>query len=248
MSLAGLPSAVRERKNSFVSRGSDRVKGLVRTVSARTLMPRRSARKKSMTASREYYGSPSRAKSSSHLWCETLPEEDKERLLAMPRAELNRREAIHELVQGEETFVALLGHTIKVYQIPLLRVVPTVTPAQQQRIFANIDNLLTLHTQLRSSLQRARSEDGACPVGRILATWLPSCTEAYKIYCANQPKSKYVLSVLKRNRQFCELDETARDLPHSNKKNLAALLDAPRVRLQNYRLLLQRVLKVGGHG
>lgn len=244
LSLAGLPSTLRERTNSLVSRGKT-VRGMVRTVSARSLMVRRSARKKgNMTASREYFGSPGRAKSSSHLWCESLPEEDKERLAHMPRAELDRREAIHELVQGEDVFVTNLAHTINVYQKPLLHTVPGMTQAQLERIFANISVLFKLHEELNVCLQRSRRQDGDCPVGRILSQWLPGCAEAYKLYCANQPKSKYVLSVLKSNRRFREVDETARDLPQSNKKNLAALLDAPRVRLQNYRLLLQRILKV----
>lgn len=248
MSFAGVPSALRERTNSLVHSGSKRMSNIFRGVSKSSQSLRRSSRQpKAETASRGYFGEPKSqgSKINAHLWSDTV---SKEVVAELPKSELDRREAIHELLQGEEDFFKLMDLVVKAYKKPMVSL-NVITPAQQKRVFSNLqESLLPLHENLSKSLNTARTPDGICPVGQILSQWLPTCTEAYKEYCANQPKSKYLLSILRRNPNFVNVDRTATDIPLMQKKNLTALLDAPRVRLQNYKMFLRRIFKVGKGG
>lgn len=177
----------------------------------------------------------------SKLWSETFDVRLGATQPLSPK-EINRQEAIFELVQGEQDLVEDLKLAKKAYHDPMLKL-SIMTEEELNQIFGTLDSLIPLHEDLLSRLRDARKPDGSTEhVGHILTDWLP-CLSSYTPYCSNQVKAKALLDQKKQDRRVQDFLQRCIQSPFSRKLDLWNFLDIPRSRLVKYPLLLREILK-----
>eukprot|EP00049_Salpingoeca_infusionum_P002466 m.57217 g.57217 ORF g.57217 m.57217 type:complete len:568 (-) comp11593_c0_seq2:375-2078(-) len=223
-------SSMRERASSLVSPMKRGVKALTRS-----MKERKRADTCSQASAREFYGKPLRE--SDKTWCSTqIPET----LKALSKREINRQEAVYELVSGEKKYLHMLNMICGVHRKTLLGL-KIVTEEESHEIFGNLDDIKAASTDLDALLDANVDETGAANVGQAICDWFPRHADAFSQYCMHQAASKMCIAKLKSNKKFQHFIEMATDLRQAAMKDMSGLLDSPRVRLQNYRLMVQRI-------
>ncbi|KNC48483.1 uncharacterized protein AMSG_04932 [Thecamonas trahens ATCC 50062] len=158
-----------------------------------------------------------------------------------------RQEVMFEFVSSEVQFVTDLELLINVFAHPLRELPEVLESEMTASIFANVDDLLTLHTALLADLQaRQLSAPTVGAIADILVPHIRALAAAYSEYCGNHPRS---ISNLKRAclgrtgsklRRF--LDEVG-DLTPLRRLPLEGYLVKPVQRLCKYPLLLRELIK-----
>ncbi|XP_038604218.1 rho guanine nucleotide exchange factor 3-like [Tachyglossus aculeatus] len=176
---------------------------------------------------------------SCRLWTETFQRPAPEPLCDR---EVRRQEVIFELTTGEQQLVKDLTLVKKNYYEPM-QTLAILSETELQQIFGTLDDLIPLHQDLLSQLQRARQEDGTVSeAGRILLGWLPGL-RAYSSYCCNQVAAKVLLDHKKRARPVGNFLRLCQESNFSRRLDLWNFLDLPRSRLVKYPLLLRELLR-----
>ena len=86
-------------------------------------------------------------------------------------------QAIFELTTGEEQYVKDLVNLQRVFMKPM-RTLGYITAEEERRIFGNIEELATIHSELCAAFGSARETNGVACIGSIFLEWVRPHSEA----------------------------------------------------------------------
>ncbi|XP_071809005.1 rho guanine nucleotide exchange factor 3-like [Asterias amurensis] len=174
----------------------------------------------------------------STLWSETVNSNINE---GLTKRQIKRQEAIYELFRGELDMVDDLRLIMKTYR-DSMRSLSMLSEQELETIFGRLEDLQPLHQDLISELNKQRSADGTTDtVGKVLLDWLPTLTNVYTAYCANQLAAKVLLDEKRQDKKVHDFLERCLESPFSRRLDLWNFLDVPRRRLVKYTLLIQKI-------
>lgn len=197
--------------------------------------------------SRTYFGTPPKMSKGSQDWAGQASPSVVGR---MDKSEKKKQEAVFEITTGESKYVDGLNHIEAVYSKTMLTN-SFVTPAEHLSIFSNLPAIAKAHAELNGMFKRARTGEGIANMGEMVVDWFQQweLEKEYGIYCANLAYGKHVLRKViqkykvNKDGRFEAFLQATTTLEKSQRQMLQDMLDAPRRRLQNYKLLLVAVRK-----
>ncbi|KAL8604231.1 hypothetical protein ACOMHN_014799 [Nucella lapillus] len=162
-----------------------------------------------------------------------------------------RKETIYEIIETEINYGRDLRILKEEFYVPM-QTTGLLTPEQLDTVFTNLDDLLTVNTQLterlRSALHtaaKACDQDLSCV--NIGSIFIESSTMflAFENYCINQAQASASLEQLEREREllriFLQVSQT--DNSVLRRMHLKSFLMVPVQRIMKYPLLLNRLYK-----
>lgn len=158
--------------------------------------------------------------------------------------ERKRQEAIFELIMTESSYVHDLQMIIVEYVGPMSGL---VTPKQLRQIFANIDHIYMMNSNLLQDLEKLQTESDYMVngVGEIFIKHVHIFKKAYGEYCNNFGKSDKKLQKLRKENKKLGifLKEQMLNNPKSRHLDINAYLLLPMKRITSYGLMLKHILK-----
>lgn len=166
--------------------------------------------------------------------------------------EVERQNILHEVVQGEDLYMANLSVLQVLYRDGLMSAQPAVIPPKKIKqflndIFGKVDAVKQANEEhLLPFLKFRQQEQGPWITGfsDIFREWIRRAEKAYVAYAEAFPKATFLVrQEMERNMLFRNFLDQARNNKMSNKLSWDTFLKAPITRLQHYGLLLGTVLK-----
>ncbi|KAJ7252110.1 CNH domain-containing protein [Mycena haematopus] len=161
-------------------------------------------------------------------------------------AEKKRQEAINEVISTERDFGRDMEYLRRSW---IVRITATdITPAERRksiiRVFSNVQDVIKVNTKLRDALnKRQRANAVVEKIGDIFADAVPHF-ESFVIYAKNQRSREFRFRFEQgANPAFKAFVEATEQLPESRGLKLDKWLMRPTMRLAQYPLLLEAVLK-----
>ncbi|XP_076461495.1 intersectin-2-like [Babylonia areolata] len=162
-----------------------------------------------------------------------------------------RKETIYEIIETEINYGRDLRILKEEFYVPM-QTTGLLTPEQLDTVFVNLDDLLTVNTQLTERLRSAlHSAAKACDQDlncvNIGSIFVESSTMflAFEKYCVNQAQASASLEQLEREREllriFLQVSQT--DNSVLRRMHLKSFLMVPVQRIMKYPLLLNRLHK-----
>eukprot|EP00730_Choanoeca_flexa_P019457 TRINITY_DN9501_c0_g2_i4.p1 TRINITY_DN9501_c0_g2~~TRINITY_DN9501_c0_g2_i4.p1 ORF type:complete len:497 (+),score=145.20 TRINITY_DN9501_c0_g2_i4:264-1754(+) len=168
----------------------------------------------------------------------------------LSETEQKLRHIMAELIDGEIKLNNEMHHVLKIYvDSSLMQNGDTISQATRERIFVNYADLYTFSSELLDAWHAAsRTASGLPMLAAALVDWLPKVKQAYSLYCSQQRRAKHLLRRLLEEEWFADYDTRASRCHQAQGRTLMAMLDHPRNRLQQYKLLMERLAKASGSG
>ncbi|KAF2834967.1 hypothetical protein M501DRAFT_943033 [Patellaria atrata CBS 101060] len=167
------------------------------------------------------------------------------------KKEIERQNILHEIVQGEDSFMDSLNVLQVLYRDSLLRAQPPVIPPRKldgfiKDVFGKVDAVRKANEDhLLPQMKYRQQEQGPWLVGYsdIFREWIRKAKHAYIEYAAAYPSADFqIRQEADRNMLFRSFLDQTRGNKMSNKLGWDNYLKSPITRLQRYGLLLNAVL------
>jgi hypothetical protein len=142
-----------------------------------------------------------------------------------------------EIVSTEEVYVSGLDILVKVYYEPLLAADTIMSRTDVETIFANLNSIYQIHSQLLSDLQKCPKGDFKS-LSAAFVHFVPFL-KMYTEYVNNFDKAAKRLDKLENNSRVKAFFEEARKRPECQNLDLRSYLITPVQRLPRYELLLR---------
>ncbi|KAI0225781.1 hypothetical protein L0F63_006870 [Massospora cicadina] len=154
-------------------------------------------------------------------------------LADIPKEEVRRHEAVHELVATEKQYLHDLQLVLDVFYLPL-----ELQGEREllERLFSNLPELIVVNTMFLSHLESASVDE----VGGVFLDHAAALL-AYATYCGNHAAASRHLQ--RPSPHLAAFLEAAQELPQCRMLPLAAFLLQPVQRITRYPLLLNQILK-----
>lgn len=176
----------------------------------------------------------------------------KEDLEGTHKKEIERQNILHEIVQGEDSYMERLNLWRQLYRDRLLSAQPPVIPPKKLNrfindIFGKVDAVQKANEDhLLPQIKYRQQEQGPWIVGfsDIFREWIRKAKHAYIEYAAAFPFASFLVrQEADRNILFRSFLDEAQKNKMSNKLGWDTYLKGPIDRLQRYGLLIDTVLK-----
>lgn len=160
------------------------------------------------------------------------------------KKEIKLQEAIYTLYRTEVEYVQDLEMMVTAYAHPMLEL-EIVNQEEYGTIFKNIEELVSIHSNLVLRLQQVKSIDGTFgEVATPFLDWVPMMHHIYLRYCPNLVFAKELVEVKKSKPAFCEYLQKGRENELMRKIDFWTFLDSPRSRLMKYPILLKEIARL----
>lgn len=169
-----------------------------------------------------------------------------------PKKEVDRQHILHEIVTGEEDYMAQLDVVRVLYRDQLKAWAPPIIPPARingfvDKVFGKIDAVHQVNKEyLLAQLKYRQNEQGPWIVGfsDILRDWIRKAEQPYMEFCAAFPLAQLAIrKEASRNVLFAQFLEHVQRHKRSARLGWDTFLKAPITRLQRYSLLLEASLK-----
>lgn len=176
----------------------------------------------------------------------------KEELDKRAKKEIERQNVQHELITGEEDYMAQLDVLRLLYRDQLRTVQPPVIALNRVErfigdVFGKVDAVQQINKEnLLSQLKYRQQEQGPFISGfsDIFREWIRKARPIYIDFCAKYPYAAYLIrKEAERNMLFRQYLDTVRDHPKCRRLEWTTFVRAPIARLQRYGLLLGTIHK-----
>ncbi|KAL7289255.1 hypothetical protein TKK_0017192 [Trichogramma kaykai] len=162
--------------------------------------------------------------------------------------EIKRQELIYELFCGENTLLNELN-TLKDYFLVPLTKTNIFTKEELSTLFNNLDQLITVHSDLRDELKNIRNHQGSTAfVGPTLNEWMKRIPELYIERSKTQVWAKQILDVKKSTcKRYQEFIKKRSEVLKTS--DMWTYIDSCRSRIVKYPILIDELLKhtIMGH-
>ena len=149
-----------------------------------------------------------------------------------------------ELVATESSYLADLLVLSTVFLSSLFS--QGIINAQEvKKIFANVEQLISLSKRLSRVLsEESRKDSAEQDFGSIFSSAAEELLDVYVIYCSNLSHSRHVVNYLQHSRpQFAQYLQQASSQPSARGESIKSFLIMPLQRLCKYPLLLKELIK-----
>ncbi|KAJ1970072.1 hypothetical protein H4R35_005981 [Dimargaris xerosporica] len=165
------------------------------------------------------------------------------RRLASVRRESRRDRAVQELIDTERVYLQKLSVLLEVFYLPLRSL---LTAPELQRLFGNLEALITCSTQLLSLLEAQQEEEFVKNIPMRVGEIFMSLAEAFECYGDYSPHysnaTQFLATRRREDDQVDQLLQKAGQDSRCGRLDLASFLLEPVQRLPRYTLLLQQIV------
>ncbi|KAJ1981146.1 hypothetical protein H4R34_002182 [Dimargaris verticillata] len=165
------------------------------------------------------------------------------RRLASVRRESRRDRAVQELIDTERVYLQKLSVLLEVFYLPLRSL---LTTHELQRLFGNLEALITCSTQLLSLLEAQQEEEFVKNIPMRVGEIFMSLAEAFECYGDYSPHysnaTQFLAARRREDDQVDQLLQKAGQNPRCGRLDLASFLLEPVQRLPRYAMLLQQIV------
>jgi hypothetical protein len=168
------------------------------------------------------------------------------------KKEIERQNILHEIVQGEDSYMQRLDVLRTLYRDRLITAQPPVIPPKKlnkfiKDVFSKVDAVKKANEEhLLPQMKYRQQEQGPWIVGfsDIFREWIRKAKQAYIEYSSSFPYANFLVrQEADKNMLFRTFLDESRNNKAANKLDWNTFLKGPITRLQHYGLLIDSVLK-----